>query len=342
MTNTYSITSASPTNSNTVPLYPTRIEMSGSISEASVIYMLLEYGYDWYKNDNDSTNPLQQNSWITFTRNSRVEWQGWVQDIHDIQGENGEQIIEVIALDLIAKLSKNIASYGGDPIFTLSTPSVAITDHGLKKATAIGATAFPFFPDPTDTDPWIPKASCNQTTLYVDGVGGNLTAIATTIMASTNNEGLLPVGIIRIDDEWIQYDGYDTYSGSGGRYRFKNCVRGALGTTGAVHTEAATIYQRVLQKIHPIAPVVIEGELTGTADWESIPAGIYTLQPEEGRFDFTYDVLNFPAGASTYDDLRASYAVFDEDHASAVDVREILYDVLTESRDYLGPGLTDG
>ena len=277
MTNTYSITSASPTNTNTVNLYPTRIEMSGTISEASVIYMLFEYGYDWYKDDNDSTNPVQENSWITFTRNSRVVWQGWIQDIHDILGENGEQIIEVVAFDIIAKLSKNAASVSGDPIFTLSTPSVAITDHGLKKASAIGETLFPFFPDPTDTDPWIPKASCNTTTLYVDGAGGTLTDVATTIMGTINNEGILPVGIIQIENEWIQYNGYDTYSGGGGRYRFKNCVRGALGTTAATHAEDSTIYQRVLQKVHPIAPVVVEGQLTGTANWEGIPANIYTV-----------------------------------------------------------------
>jgi hypothetical protein len=169
-----------------------------------------------------------------------------------------------------------------------------------------------------------------------------------SIKASESYSDMLPMGFLRIESEWVQYDGYDQ-SDLNKYYIFKNITRGALGTTAASHVITTAVYQRVSQKIHPAMPVKLEAQRNGGArnnEWDIIPGEQYAVQPEEGRFDLNYDIANWvdtaDAGFVSYDNFRASYAVFDEDHASAVDLKEIFNDVLTATVANGGPGLGAG
>jgi len=342
----YTLTITSPNGAHSVKAFPTRIVITGEMSECSIMHMLFEYGWDWYVDEDDTTNPVQTNSLVTLVRTNdngaQTVWTGYIPARHLIEGGGeGEQVMDIIAYDLMAKLRKTVASIDGDPVFTKTTPAVAITENTFKQGSAIGDTLFPFYPTPSDTDPWVASADCNQTTLYVDGAGGTLAADAVTIIGTTSQGGILPLGIIRIENEWIQYDGYD-YSSTSDRYRFKNCVRGALGTTAATHDEDKIIYQRVSQKIHPAHAVVVEGYNVADSAWELLPADYFAVQPEEGRIDFTHDVLDYPTGDSKYNNVRVTYAVFDEDNAAAVNLGGVLTSVLTETRANGGPGFTDG
>jgi len=313
------------------------------MSEATVMRALCEYGWAWYADEDLASNPLQTDSWIIFYIDNVIFWQGYIPDRHLVE-RVGEQLIEFTAYDLIARLAKCRASIAGDPIFTRTTPAVELSNIVLEKAAAIGDSLFPYYPTPSDVDPWIPKLSCNYTTLYTDGVGTVLAVDATTIIATILQEGMLPLGLIQIDNEWIQYDGYD-YTLADYRYRFKNCTRGALGTTAATHAEGSTIYQRISQAIHPIAPIAMQGNLVSSpGTWEAIRESLFAVQPEEGRFDFTYDpvVTHVPGWTHDYSAVRCTYAVFDEDHASALDLKEILALVLEETVANGGPGLVDG
>jgi hypothetical protein len=347
----YNITVTSPDGTATIDLIPTSIDITGDLNEATALHAVMEYGWSWYEDEDSASNPLQCDSWIIVYRNVRVGstwstviyWQGYIPDRHLIQ-RSGERIIEFTAYDLIARLSNCRASVNGDPIFTRTTPAVELSNVVLKKAAAIGDALFPYYPTPSDTDPWIPKASCNDTVLYTDGIGTDLTIGAKTIIAQATQEGMLPLGLIQIDNEWIQYDGYD-YNISDDRYRFKGCTRGALGTTAATHAEGSTIYQRISQAIHPIAPINMQGNLVSApGTWETIRESVYAVQPEEGRFDFSYDpiVTHIPGWTHDYSAVRATYAVFDEDNANALDLKEILDLLLSETILNGGPGLVSG
>lgn len=92
-----------------------------------------------------------------------------------------------------------------------------------------------------------------ETTLYVDGASGSVTADATTILvggAAQSNEGQQKqytqffgsTGTIKIDNEEITYTG-KTYRS------FTGCTRGTSGTTAATHAEGALVTQRDVSKV---------------------------------------------------------------------------------------------
>lgn len=166
----------------------------------------------------------------------------------------------------------------------------------------------------------------------------------TSFFGSASQAGITPAGLVMIGTEWIQYDGYDDTPDTS-KYMFKSITRGALGTTKATHAAAVTIYQMVSQKIHPALPVIVEVQRSGTAIWDVVPTKEYAVQVEEGRFDVSYDILAFiEPGNSTakWDEIRASYTVFDEDHADAVTLGTVFNDVLTATVANGGPGLAGG
>ncbi len=180
-------------------------------------------------------------------------------------------------------------------------------------------------------------------TIPTNETAGNGTGniVQDIIVATALSEGILPTGIIRIGSEWIVYDGYD-FSANSTKFRFKNSTRGALGTAAAAHLSGDQISQRVSQIIHPIEPIFLEAFNTITSDWEPVDKDVFAVQPEEGSFDFTYDILNFNTSTENFNALRATYAVFDEDNANAVNLDDIMTSVLTETVLNGGPGLTAG
>lgn len=303
----YELRITSPNGANTVLAYPTFIDINSTIQEVSVLTATFEYGWTWYHDEDNPANSIQLNSYVELLRDSVYIFRGFIYARRLLEGGgSGEQVFSITCYDPMGKLEKNLASIDGDPLFTRQTQHVDISQITLKQAPAIGDAVYPFFPLPGDTDPWIPSSYCNQTTL-----DANIDNAVTTIVATTSNEGILPLGLIRIETEWIQYDGYD-YTAANAKYRFKNCVRGVLGTAAAAHLAGKIIYQRVSQKIHPIQPIHIEGWNVAEGAWESLSSESYAVQSEEGRFDFTYDILDFPA-VTKYNNIRATYAVFDED-----------------------------
>jgi len=290
----------SPTGGNSVAVYPTQIEMSRDLNEPSILTMDFEYGWDWYNDWDDSTNSVQANSTTVFTRQGIVTFRGYIQSGQLIQ-ERGEQFIRVVVVDHMAKLQKNMASISGELLFSIDTPPVTITEIALKQATAIGDVLYPWVPTPQNSDPWVLEADSNTTDL-----DANISNSVKVITATTSQSGFRPLGFIKIEDEWIQYDGYDTTTAND-KYRFRNCTRGALGTTAVAHNTPQTITERTSQVIHPVEAVAIEGN-DSDGNWQPISGDLYTLVPFEGRFDFGQDILTI----KNYSALRASYAVFDE------------------------------
>jgi len=303
---TLNITVTNPTGTNSVAVYPTTVDLSHELNEPSVFTMYFEYGWEYYENWNTLTNPVQDNSYVVFTRNGVFTWQGYIVSGQKVE-ENGERKIKIVCHDALYKLQKTNAGISGSTLFTTETPAIAVSQLKLYKlASAIGDATYPFYPAPTDTYPWIPAASSESTTL-----DANINAAVTEITATTSQEGFTPLGLIKIGTEWIFYDGYD-YTSTNGKYRFRNCQRGALGTTAATHAGGDTIYQRKSQIIHPSHAVFVEAYNVAKAKWEPLKEDSFNVVANEGRFEFTYDILAFPSPTSKYNDLRATYAVFDE------------------------------
>jgi len=171
-------------------------------------------------------------------------------------------------------------------------------------------------------------------TLYVDGVGGNLTAVATTIILSTTLKSFVPRGWVQIDDEWIYFDGYDN-SEADGKYRLTNCVRACLGTVGATHTEGATVQEKLGMQIAP-RTYTIESDPDGGTDWEEIRRG--------AKWEFVYKlgclVLSEPWDSTAV--YRGTYSIYDEEDAAAVSVNTVINEMMLGPAASLGPGFVAG
>ena len=96
-----SMTITSPNGEHSVTVSPTFVELVGDMQEASAMRATFEYGWGWYKDDTDPTNPIQLNSMVELTRGSQsFKW--FIADKPMVQGGiNGEQVFEIYCVVLI-------------------------------------------------------------------------------------------------------------------------------------------------------------------------------------------------------------------------------------------------
>jgi len=335
-----------------VSLFPVSAEFDAEPNRASTLIMRFET--NWADHYPESGNALQTNSYIEAFENDSAFWEGYVIGKGLIEAENGERFIEVTCEDPWGKLYDTdamLAPTAGDHaaarqniMFARSSPGEQLNQDALSNdgIPVIGDIQYPYYFN-TASNIWLGNNFVNSTTVQDDP----LTDAATEITAGTSHSGMYPAGLIKIESEWIYYNGY--IEDSGGNWIFQNCVRGALGTTPAAHAQDTTIYQCVAKKFHPNYPMILEGQRNGGSlddQWDIIPAGMYTAQPEEGRIDFTGNPANYQmqedgdSVAFAYDNWRVTCGVYDEDGGSGVRLDSVLEDLLQAPQTAGGPGLT--
>jgi len=153
------------------------------------------------------------------------------------------------------------------------------------------------------------------------------------ILLSETAYGFRPRGWVKIESEWIYYDGYHDSSGADdNKYRLRNCKRGELGTTKVAHVATTAVYEKIGKRIAPGSITLQNDPTTGYVSLRLDKE--YVVHVEIGAF-----VL--PATASgTY---RATYDIYDEDKvlngaSTVVTVNDVVEAMLTAPRRYGGPG----
>jgi len=264
------------------------------------------------------------NSTIELKDNGTTIFYGSVFSKEIVQSE-GETALRLSCPDPLWKLKKAAAVLDGKYLWTRTTPPKALTSERLRE---VGDKNF--WPE-ANRGNWLDIGDENTTTL-----GANIDDAVTTIKAATvaaGFGGLVPSGFIKIDDEWIWYDGYND---DGTDWYFYNCIRGVLQTAAAAHNAAATITQRTSMKIHPGVAIHLERWDSVAGKLEDVSAGDYTVQLEEGFFGFGFQPI-----AAPYTALYATYGVFNEDDPDVVILSDVIEALLKTAVSEGGPGLED-
>ena len=132
---------------------------------------------------------------------------------------------------------------------------------------------------------------------------------------SVTNKAFTPRGWVKIEVEWIYYDGYDNAEVDT-KYRLRNCVRGQLGTTAVAHLAAVTVYNKVAKIIAP-ASVLLENDPLGGSAYVPLRYGTeYSYDVTLGCFVLSGDA------AGTY---RATFSVYDSDQS--INVASTVYSI---------------
>lgn len=251
----------------------------------------------------DVNNALQLNSTVTIAKDAVYWFRGFVLTKPKFVSYPEGRFLEVTCLGVEGVLLQAFCvDASGNNVWKMESDSEVVTNQPLQATAAWGSfQGSTLWPDPDDATGLKCYTDGANDTLYVDGVGGNLTAVATTIILSTTYKALVPRGWIKIDSEWVYYDGYDN-SHVDTRYRLYNCVRGQLGTAAAVHAEGVTVQEKLGKEIAP-AQYLLEND-PGTGYVPLRRGADFDIHPKVGAF-----VLRETA-SGTY---RATYSVYDED-----------------------------
>lgn len=292
-----------------------------------------------------------ENGKVTYVRNAGSNQTLFVGKIIKVERgqDGGRQTIRVQCADLKASLDGTVAGADGSNLITVETEQIALANYGLTRD-GIPATDDGFlryFPDadtnsaPDNTSPWVAITSTDYAPLA--DFDGNVTDSATELLTdSTVDQGFPPRGILwtsasnyTTNVEFIWYDGYAPDPGNSDKYKFYNCVRGALGSTPSIKNSSYVIGLR------QVKPLNLDVELTVEAydgsNWQQLERGAWRPNNELGCFDFYGDLTASPY---SYTDFRYSASHFDVDAAGAVTLESLTQKIMEYAKANGGPGLT--
>lgn len=210
-----------------------------------------------YGLDSSSSNPCQLNSTFAYTIDGQPFGFGFVVAKPKKKTFEEGEFLEVVCWGLEGALAKaacpNTLLSPNNPFFwTLATDAVATTALPLQKTSAYGSfqgdTLWPDPADATGAKTYLADASSANDTLDAELLDSETAPFY--IELSTSNRGFQARGWLKIESEWLYYDGYDD-TGSGGKYRCRVTARAQLGTSAATHAAASTVYNKVSKGMAP-------------------------------------------------------------------------------------------
>jgi len=287
-----------------------------------------------YDLETDSANnPLMIFSRVVVEKDGSRVFEGFVNEKPTHFTAGGVRYIAVTCLDRSGVLLRALCpDTSGNYEWIIESSVYALTNLPMKQSSCWGKSGkiqyYTLWADPSDTT----GAKC-----YVDGASDTLsagigTADTTIPLSSTEYKGFQGRGWVKIDSEWIYYDGYSKASDS--VYKLRNCVRGddnGLGTASATHTSGATVTQKIAKQIAPARNIDLN-DSSGSID----PA-TYSADPDEGTFKSAKSFGSAP--------FTGNYSVYDEDASldgsSVVKrVSDVWRAFVTAPSDYGGAGFT--
>ncbi len=333
----YNYTGLPSTGRGDLPVYQAAINCQWGVVSACILRIQTDI-ISKYALETDDTNQLQLNSLIDFKRDANHWFIGKVVSKPVSRNINGINIIEVNCHGKDGILLHTlIPDVNGNETWSLSTDAEDLIQLPLLPSSEYGSfNGDTLWPDPSDADGakcYIKDASSNTDDLTVQFTLGDTEAILSVI-----NKGIAPRGWIKVEAEWVYYDGYDNADGA---YRLRNCKRGELGTLDATHINGSTVTEKVPKQIAP-------GELF--LEWDD-PVDVPDLGYARKRRDQEYVVMPalcayaLPIAATgTY---RVTCSVYDEDKEwdgghVVITLGDIVKAILKAPSAYGGAGLGDG
>jgi hypothetical protein len=309
-----------PQNTITEYIDPDMFVCNGSINETSRLQSNFTNDYNRFMLESDINNPLQLNALVEILEDDlELIWSGFVYS-KTLQEDEDGQHLEVLCLDPSDRLSSTLI-YNDGYIFSETSPAIIILDESLEYVEQHGDAAFWYYPN-KDSDSWLPIVSPDETNNTVIEAADSS---ATQLVATIDQAGMLPRGLLYIDTatpEIVSYDGYYDI-GSGSKYVFDNVKRGQLGTVAQTIPGSTKVSQFQSQLIHPQTGLVVEGYRIHTSSWQAIPLGLYSVQSSEGAITFSFDPLSLlddETDTQKYNAFRISMAVFDELSPDTIDL----------------------
>lgn len=225
-------------------------------------------------------------------------------------------------------------------VFHRYTQSLAISSATLYPADYYeGGFRDVWWPGAATTDAWLSDDAALASTIgEAMASSGDLDSLK---LATTYQGGFLGAQWAKVGSEWIQFNGY-RYDNSTGYWTIYDVKRAKLGTSAAAHLSGATIYPKYGKQIHFDTRVKIEGN-TGAA-WELISGqDVFEVNEDDGSFNFNQDPLGLN-DAGSYTQIRATYAVYDEEDSSALTAGNCILPLLVSNpaAPSFGAGWTSG
>ncbi len=288
-----------------------------------------------------STNPIQENSTVLIQRIfegvTRTWFRGYVHAIPMVQTDDGN----ILALTLYGKegsLEKALCrDASGNFRWTLETSSWKVTEMPLQPTSAYGTfQGSTLWPDPGDADgakSYIKDASSNSDTLDTTILIGD--SVPFDVILSTSDEGFTPRGWLKIDSEFMYYDGYDDDEADN-KFRCRVTARAQLGTSAAQHTAGATVFEKLAKQIAP-SNIVLEVD-DGDGFVKQINGKQFKVNAKTGFFIFV---------ETTTDTWRGTYSIYDEDKSfdagsTVISLNDIVEALCTSPVEFGGAGFSAG
>ena len=225
-------------------------------------------------------------------------------------------------------------------VFRRETPPLAITELRLYPSTYYsGGFRDVWFPAASSADAWLSDDAALASTIS-ESMANSGTALASLKVGTSYKGAFSGTQWAKVGSEWLQYNGY-RYDNADGYWKLYDVQRAMLGTSFAAHLSGVTIYPKIAALFHTNTPVKMEG-YTG-ADWELIDQdGIFEVNEDAGSFNFNQDPLGLYGGGGDYTQIRATYAVYDEEGADALTVAGLIQDMLEANPAAFGAGWRSG
>jgi|GEM_PF-2225940 len=310
--------------------------------EAAMLMFELDSKFDEYTDETDMANFIQDGSWAVVTRGSQKLWEGKLRGPAREEQLGEAQRVIVEGVDPLEALNHTLAGVGTERLFL----SQAEEYEGSAVPLVLGESSvdaqYPYYPAPGHTNNYMDDGGsygAAEGTLDAD-IGSGDTSIRLTAITDS---GFPPRGYAKIGSEVFWYDGLHPDPGESSKYTFRNCVRGAKGTSAAGHTAAASIYANVALPVCTSDRILIEGQVSSGPDvWEPLGSGQFDVNQAEGRFEFKGDPEAAPYNAgSGYLALRATYTMLDLSDAATPTLESVADALLKFSGDG-GPAIDAG
>ncbi|HSW65422.1 MAG TPA: hypothetical protein VLH56_19250 [Dissulfurispiraceae bacterium] len=289
----------------------------------------------------DTNNPCQLNSTMFVQRDAAFWFRGKVDSRAINYLEDGSRVLVVQCSGKESVLLEALVpDAAGEVRWTLATSTVEVgaAPHMPLVATSEFGTFVneTLWPDPTDAEGelcYIQDASCANDTIDADILIG--TAAPFDVLFTTTNKAFSPQGWLKINNEWMYYEGYDP-TGAGAKYKVNVKARAQLGSAAAGHTAGDTGYNKVAKIIGPEPPTVYRND--GGGEIRLRNGDDYTVQTEYGCFV----IIQATAGFT----FTANYYVYDEDGtlggATIVYLEDVIEAIVTAPLAYGGAGFVAG
>ena len=369
----YRVYVTSPSNpDHTVEIQPDALRYDLRVSDPGTLDCTLASLVPLWAQESHADNACQTNGKVLVRRAFRVAatdidwtddaeavpvWRGYIPDGEHVLQE-GEAVKAIGAISKLGYLLRCGASINGQALGALNTPTIDIDEVPMYRVESKALNKYFYAPKYNDGSG--PESLAWLATSFIgieSTLGGGIDALTDTIELQYDAVDMALLGAFAFiidegngDEEWCFCDGVlndGSASGPAGElaYVLYNVVRGAYGSTAFAHDADSTVRVVRAKTIAGARGILLEKQAAAgspiAGDW--VPFSEFDPLPHDGGVGLYADVLGFTGTKGPWEPIiRGTYAVFEEESASAITYGYVLDKLLSESKDDGGPGWVNG